>query len=90
MVVILTIEYTPVLSSLRHTLLPLPLPLQLRTTSVRPGLLEYRHEKGPKMSSVHNCWYGVGTVIAVHAEMGDQGYMKLYMTKGLLISCKSI
>ena len=42
------------------------------------------------MSSVHKCWYGVGTVIVLHGEMGDQGYMKRYLTKGLLISCKSI
>ena len=89
MIVILTVEYTPVLSSFSHCLLLLPLPLQLRTSSVSSGLLEYRHAKGPKMSSVHKCWYGVGTVSVVHAEMGDQGYMKRYLTKGLLISCKS-
>ena len=91
MIVILTVEYTPILSSFSHGLLLLPLTLQLRTSSVRYGLLEYRHAKGEKMGSVHKCWYGVWTAIVVHAGMGDQGYMKRYLTKGLLmlISCKS-
>ena len=39
------------------------------------------------MGSVHKCWYGVWTAIVVHAEMGDQGYMKQYLTKSLPMSC---
>ena len=85
---ILTVEYTPVLSSFSHCLLLLPLPLHLRTGSVSYGLLEYRHAKGEKMGSVHKCWHGVWTAIVVHPEMGDQGYMKRDLTKGLLMSCK--